>query len=266
MHGTAYLGSAWLKAPLRDTLDVVRNQYQTWFLGINTPFHLELVTYVGLLALVLIVVMSLCSGNGWFRLVDVCVLYLLALAPLLLTGGAAGPIRALSPAVPLILMAYVLIVLSAIKPGWLRSALLVCTSFLVFFQAKATSDLQQTDILIYQSEVAFTNQMMNAIQAKGIQNYSNYEIAVVGEKRFNTALTQTGNVIGFSHYNWDMPTQIGSNGRIQGFLQSQGFTFRRVTPRNYQRALQLAGEMKTFPAKRGILVRGHLIVVKLQSN
>ena len=125
--------------------------------------------------------------------------YLLALSPLILLGASIGPIRALTPTIPLVLMIYVFTIFYYLNFTSLRVVAAVLMSLLLFSQIKTTSDLEQTDILTFQSETILSNQIMHKIDELNITQYHEYRLIVVGSKSFESPLTQHGEVVGHTY-------------------------------------------------------------------
>ncbi|EPD11817.1 hypothetical protein Lpp48_01887, partial [Lacticaseibacillus paracasei subsp. paracasei Lpp48] len=202
----------------------------------------------------------------WTILLDIIAEYILVLSLLILLGNMIGPIRSLTPTVPLVMIVYSLTVMTMMPNK--RLLLVVGMSFSIFalMLSKTTSDLEQSFIISYENEVKFSDKIVTSVQELGINNFDQYRLVIVGEKRFNSPLTEMGEMIGNTHYNWDLDSPTGSNRRVTNFLSSQGYKFATVSPTDYRKAQRISLKMKTFPAKGGIKILGKMIVVNLKNT
>ena len=258
--------SIWGKTGIFDVLDSISTSAYKQFIIGTRPFLLSSATYLCIGAILIMFLSAIKSKFiNWPVLLSLLLEALLAISPLLLLGGSIGPIRALTPTIPLILMIYVLTIMYYLNSDTLRLGAAVLVSLLLFSQIKTTSDLEQTDILTFQSETTLTDQIMNKINSLDIRQYQKYKLVVVGSESFESSLTQQGEVVGHTHFDWDNGTNVGSNHRIHDFLQSKGYTFQEVQPDDYANAQKLAKKagMKVFPGTSGLRVFGHTIIVKL---
>ncbi|MEN2665460.1 hypothetical protein AAG897_12275 [Lacticaseibacillus rhamnosus] len=192
--------------------------------------------------------------------------YILVISPLILLGNGVGPIRTLTPTIPLALMALVFTPLFYAKSKSLQMLIITGAGILIMLQLKMTSDLEQTDILEFQNETKLANQIVTRINEKGIFEYTDYTLVVVGGQQFKSVMTQEGEVIGHTHFDWDNLPTIGNNHRIHDFLASQGYHFKGVTPKVYAKAQKFiqVNKLRRFPATDGIEVIGRTIIVNLQ--
>lgn len=259
--------SVWGRLDMADIFAHIGTSFYRQFIIGTKPFLFSLTTYLGIVAILTLLLYTVkLKFINWPVFLSLFLEYLLALSPLFLLGGPIGPVRALTPTIPLVLMIYVITILYYLNSNTLRVGAVVLISLLLFSQIKTTSDLEQTDILTFQSESVFTDQIMEKINALGVSQYSRYRLIVVGSKLFKSPLTQHGEVIGHTHFDWDNSTNVGNNQRIHDFLQSKGYTFKEVHSDDYANAIQLAqnADMKNFPSASGLKVFGHTIIVRLQ--
>ncbi|MDE3296870.1 glucosyltransferase domain-containing protein [Lacticaseibacillus rhamnosus] len=262
-----FKSALWGKVPLTDVLNSIGSFFVKHFISLDRPFYLSTVTYLGIFAL-LVLGFSSIRGRffNWPVAVSIILEYILVISPLILLGNSVGPIRTLTPTIPLALMILVFTLLFYANSKLLQIFLIAGAGILIILQLKMTSDLEQTDILEFQNETKLANQIVTRINEKGIFEYTDYTLVVVGNQQFKTVMTQEGEVIGHTHFDWDNLPTIGNNYRIHEFLASQGCHFRVVTPKIYSKAQKFiqATKMRRFPDTDGIEVSGKTIIVNLQ--
>lgn len=258
--------SIWGKVHSTDVITSIKTAFYEQFIVGTKPFIFSITTFLGFAA-VLVLLLSIMKSKfiNWPVFLSLFLEYLLALSPLILLGASIGPIRALTPTIPLVLMIYVFTIFYYLNFTSLRVVAAVLMSLLLFSQTKTTSDLEQTDILTFQSETILSNQIMHKINELNITQYHEYRLIVVGSKSFESPLTQHGEVVGHTHFDCDNGTRVGSNQRIHDFFQSKGYAFKEVHPNDYANAVQLTQDfnMKSFPSTDGLKIFDHTIVVKL---
>lgn len=258
--------SIWGRTNPLDVIRSIKASFVEQFIIGSKPFSFSITTYLCIAAIVVLLLSGIKRRFiSWPVLLSLFFEYLLALSPLILLGGSIGPIRALTPTIPLVLMAYVLTILYYLDFKSLRIGAALLVSLLIFSQIKTTSDLEQTDILNFHSETVLTDQIMDRINQLNITQYHKYRVIFVGSRSFDSPLTQNGEVIGHTHFDWDNGTPVGSNQRIHDFLRSKGYRFKEVRPDDYANAVKLVqiSNMKAFPNTSGLKVLGHTIIVKL---
>ncbi|MDF3335258.1 glucosyltransferase domain-containing protein [Lacticaseibacillus rhamnosus] len=262
-----YKSALWGKIRLTEVLNSIANIFVDQFISLDKPFYLSTVTYLGIFALLVLGLSNIRRAFfNWPVAVSIVLEYILVISPLILLGNGIGPIRTLTPTIPLALMVLVFTPLFYAKSKSLQMLLIAGASILIILQLKTTSDLEQTDILEFQNETKLANQIVTRINEKGIFEYTDYTLVVVGGQQFKSALTQYGEVIGHTHFDWDNLPTIGNNHRIHDFLASQGYHFKGVTPKVYAKAQKFiqVNKLRRFPATDGIEVIGRTIIVNLQ--
>lgn len=263
----SYIQTAWGHMDNSLLMQIALAKFKQFFIFPNQPFELSVVTYLAVVTFALVLIMGLIRKQiRWTILLDIIAEYILVLSLLILLGNMIGPIRSLTPTVPLVMIVYSLTVMTMMPNK--RLLLVVGMSFSIFalMLSKTTSDLEQSFIISYENEVKFSDKIVTSVQELGINNFDQYRLVIVGEKRFNSPLTEMGEMIGNTHYNWDLDSPTGSNRRVTNFLSSQGYKFATVSPIDYRKAQRISLKMKTFPAKGGIKVLGKMIVVNLKNT
>lgn len=262
-----FKSALWGKIPVTEVLNSIGSVFVKQFISLDRPFYLSTVTYLGIFALLVLGLSSIRERFfNWPVALSIISEYILVISPLILLGNGVGPIRTLTPTIPLALMVLVFTPLFYAKSKSLQMLFITGAGILIILQMKMTSDLEQTDILEFQNETKLANQIVTRINEKGIFEYTDYTLVVVGGQQFKSVMTQEGEVIGHTHFDWDNLPTIGNNHRIHDFFASQGCHFKVVTPKVYVKAQKFiqANKMRRFPDADGIEVSGRTIIVNLQ--
>ncbi|KLI76805.1 MULTISPECIES: glucosyltransferase domain-containing protein [Lacticaseibacillus] len=262
-----YIQTAWGHVDTPLLLQIALSKFKQFFILPNQPFNLSMVTLLGLLSLLLILIIGILHRQiHWTLMLDIIFEFILVISLLILLGNMIGPVRSLTPTIPLVIMIYSLTILDLVPNK--RAVAVIGLFFSVFAleQFKTTSDLEQSFILTYNDEVKFSDEIITSVQKMGISDFSGYKLVVVGQKMFSSPLTRMGEMIGNTHYNWDLDSPTGSNRRITNFLSSQGYKFTPVKPKDYIKAKKVSAKMGVFPSQKGIQILGKLIIVNLSNR
>ncbi|WIE01166.1 glucosyltransferase domain-containing protein [Latilactobacillus curvatus] len=263
---TSYItdASAWKNNDFNIVFKEMKELYNAYYLNNNQPFHFELLTYIGIIAIILVFIRGIFAKNiNWFVMLDLIWLYIFSFSLLLLLGNTIGPIRTMTPTVPIVLMIDVMTILSMINVRYLKKMGVVLTSVFILSQLKTTSDMEQTEIVDYQAMANYSNQLIDRINQLGIRDTQKYKLIIVGSKKFESPLKLRGDVVGTTFYDWDESSLLGNNERVQGYLGSQGYQFESINGQDYTDAINRSESMLVFPDKKGIQVVGNKIIVKV---
>jgi hypothetical protein len=262
-----YIQSAWGHMDNSVIIKTAFIQFKQFFILPNHPFFLSMVTYLAIVAFIFVIGLGLTRKRiYWTILLDIIAEFVLAISLLIILGTSIGPIRSLTPTVPLVIMVYSITIMTCLQNKHLIFLTGICFLLFAFMQSKTTSDLEQSFIITYENEVKFSDQIINRIQELGINDFNKYKLVVIGEKKFNSPLTEMGEIIGNTHYNWDLVLPTANNRRVTTFMSSQGYDFLAVRPADYRKAQKMSPHMKVFPGKGSLKIKQNLIIVNLQSN
>ncbi|WP_203623406.1 glucosyltransferase domain-containing protein [Lacticaseibacillus sp. 866-1] len=265
---SSYITSAfgWGKESFGQTLAVLASTFKLNYLNLNPPFYLSLMTYSCILAVFVTFIKGTVSHRHYWPVIgDLLAGYVVSISLLLMLGDYVGPVRTMTPSVPIILVGELLTIAWALKDSRIHSYVVLVFSLLIIFQSKITYDLEQTDILQYQAASHFGDTLVEAIQKKGVRDFTQYQLVVVGKKTFTSPLSRDGDVIGNTSWNWDYLTSLSDSRRIQSFLNSQGYPFMPVDQESYDHAVRRARSMSPYPANNSIYIGHKQIVVKLDN-
>jgi hypothetical protein len=257
-------GIVWGKLPLAQIWQAITTQFSQHYLALQAPFALAWLTYLLGLSVGLWLLAAVRQRRLRLPLLlNTLSAYLVSLALLVVMGTSIGPVRSMTPTVPVVLVT--LLMTSMALLNWRRAQPLigVVVAALLVFLGKNTMDLEQTEILTYQAADRTADLLVQKVAERGITDYGHYTLSVVGGKLFASPLTTMGDVVGHSFWDWDSSSPVKSTGRITGFLRSKGYPFQESSAATYQQALQTATHMGVFPAASGLRIQGHHIIVKL---
>lgn len=264
--GDSYItgASAWLKNSFGETFEILKGYFKAYYLSSNQPFHFELLTYLMVIAIVLLIITGVVEKRlKWFVILNLIWEYLLAISLLLILGSTLGPVRTMTPTVPLVMMTEVMTIMVLLRGRIFRGLGVGLAIVMVLMQLKTTSDLEQTEIVTYQTMANYSSQMVHSIKQLGITQSANYKLVVVGTKRFTSPMATRGEVIGTSFYNWDQGAPMGNNVRIHDYLASTGVLFQPITINDYNQGVQESATMAYYPAKDSIRIIKNKIIVKI---
>lgn len=131
--GDSYISgaSAWLKLPRNEVFKTLKEQFRIYYLNSNQPFHFELLTYLTIGTIVLLVILGIIQKQvKWFVILDLIWEYLLSISLLLLLGNTIGPVRTMTPTVPLVMMIEIMTIAVLLQGRiikWLGIGLLFCS-------------------------------------------------------------------------------------------------------------------------------------------
>jgi hypothetical protein len=148
-----------------------------------------------------------------------------------------------------------------------KEFIILVTFITVFIQLKSTLDLFYSDYIRYQEDKTITESIFNKIDnidnlPEG--NRENVSVIFVGaHSTKSTGLVCKGDTLGFSFYEWDQPTEFGSNKRIYGFAKTLGYKYQMPTVKQIKEAKKIQSKLDIYPSKNSIKVIDNFVVVRL---
>lgn len=205
-------------------------------------------------------------GKVWFLLA----LLLLLLSPFYMTVIAGCPQQLRSQLVYPLLFAFMTAYLTTIRPGrmkWLPAAIAFCSFCLAWNQGYLLTRLfQEVHRVAWQDqrraeEIYFEAQKLAASEGADIRECC---FTFVGTRAPElNGLIKTGDVIGYSFFEWDAEGPVGVSARAAGMMGAYGMESGAVTQQQYEEGKKMAEDMTVWPAEGSMKKEGNLIVVKL---
>lgn len=155
------------------------------------------------------------------------------------------------------------------KKKFVRAICVFILTILCFFQTIQMANIFMLEYLKYQEDVGLASQITEKIdQLEPEDGNEPVPVMFVGahSSQLMTNLSKyKWETIGYSFFEWDSWTEMGSNNRILGFLATLGKNYKIPTTEEARRARVLSENLPSWPNKNSVQKLDNIIIVKLSN-
>lgn len=147
------------------------------------------------------------------------------------------------------------------KKSYLSKLLIILGIITITHQAIISTKLFINDYKRYQHDVSFAKKIN-----KSLKKYDTTKTVIfLGSKSSLEYLNERerGETIGYSFFEWDQTTNLGSNKRINNFMKTLNYKYKLPTEQEYKKANQYKSQLKIYPDKNSIKETKKYIIIKL---
>lgn len=246
----------WGSVPNSQVISTIKSSLVSNF-RIDSPFAF----WGGALLLLLFIVFSILNKQNTIITIITTVGIIgigLYTVPLL---GYFGTLRSYFPIYPILLYGFAMLIFQFNLKKAFKLASFMFILILISIQAYNTFRFGMNEEKIYQQEVALVNEIESTLTEQHIEDYSKYKLAIIGGRSFEE-ITH-GDMLGNSVFAWDLPSNVGASYRAGDFIYNHGLRFKRITPKDYSKAVGSAGGMTFFPDHKSIKIVDDILIIRL---
>lgn len=252
----------WGKIPFNDSFMNVFNYLKMVIFARNKLFFNY--SYLIILILFAIYCCKLLKKEKGKSILTILALAFSLISPFLLTilMGNVNVVRS-QMALPYVVALFTVLFLNSCNKQKLKTGIYIFCAVIAMIQFKSTSDLFYSDYSRYNEDVRLTQDIMNKIDML-VENREESKIVFVGAHHSKaTQVSVIGETAGYSFYEWDIPTELGSNKRIHSFAKTLGYIYEIPTAEDYKFALEEIENIDIYPKKDSIKQINDIIIVRL---
>ncbi|MBO0457473.1 glucosyltransferase domain-containing protein [Enterococcus hulanensis] len=175
--------------------------------------------------------------------------------------GYFGTLRSYFPVYPILLYGLAMLIFQSARINLMKVSSYLFIFVLVAVQGFNTFRFGVNEEKIYQQEVALVKEIEIKLKENSIEDISEYKLAIIGGKTFEE-ITH-GDMLGNTVFAWDLTSNVGTSYRAGDFIYNHGLHFKRITPKEYAKAIERSNDMTIFPDNQSIKIVEEILIIKL---